>query len=84
VTTSDEILGALQQVGGGVGPALAAANAAKVKTEEMIRQMAATGVRDKVAEYTAVKAAIEELIASLTASREKAGQVIVRARAAAG
>lgn len=84
MTTSDEILGALQQAGGGVGQALAGANAAKVKTEQAIQQSAALGARDKIAEFTALKAAIEELIASLAATQEKAAQVGARARAAAG
>jgi hypothetical protein len=84
VPTSDEILGALQQVGGGVEQALAGATAAKTKAEQAIAQSAALGARDKIAEFTAVKAAIEELIATLTGAREKAAQVAARARAAAG
>lgn len=84
MTTSDEILGALQQASGGVGQALTGATAAKAKAEQAIAQSAALGARDKIAEFTAVKAAIEELIASLTATREKTAQVVARARAAAG
>lgn len=71
MSTSDEILQALQQAGAGIGQGLAAANAAKAKTEQAIQQAAALGSRDKIAEFTALKAAIDELIASLSATREK-------------
>jgi hypothetical protein len=54
------------------------------KAEQAIAQSAALGARDKIAEYTALKNAIEELIASLTGSRDKAVQVLARGRAAAG
>jgi hypothetical protein len=84
VSTSDEILQGLQQAGAGVGQSLAAAAQAKQRTEAQIATMAAAGIRDKIAEYTAVKAAIEETIASLNGSREKLVQTLNRARAAAG
>ena len=84
MSTSDEILAALQQSGAGVGHALAGANAAKTKAEQAIQQSTALGARDKIAEYTALKVAIDELIATLTATREKAAQVVARAGAAAG
>jgi hypothetical protein len=84
LSTSDEILQALQQAGAGVGQGVTAANAAKAKAEQAIAQSAALGARDKIAEYTALKNSIEELIASLTGSRDKAAQVLAQARAAAG
>lgn len=84
MTTAEEILNALQQSGAGVGQGVAAATAAKQKTEAQIAQMAAAGVRDKVAEYTAVKAVIEDAIVSLAASREKVVQALNKARAASG
>lgn len=84
MSTSDEILNALQQAGAGAGQALAAANAAKAKSEQAIQQSAALGARDKIAEFTALKAAIEELLANMAGTQDKAGQVIARARAAAG
>jgi hypothetical protein len=84
LSTTEEIQQALQQAGAGVGQAFAAANAAKAKAEQAIAQSVALGRRDVIGEYTALKNAIEELIASLTASREKAVQVAARARAAGG
>ena len=84
LSTSDEILQSLAGVGQGVGQALAAANAAKAKTEQAVQQAAALGARDKIAEFTALKTALDELIASLGGSQEKSTQVVARARAAAG
>ena len=84
MSTSEEIAGALQQVGAGVGQCLAAATAAKGKAEQAIQQSVALGNRDAIAQYTAIKNAIEELIATLTGSREKTAQVLARARAALG
>jgi len=84
LSTADEIMQALQQSGAGVGQGIAAANAAKGKAEQAIAQSAALGTQDKIAQFTALKDAIEELIASLNGSREKAAQVLARARAAAG
>lgn len=84
MSTADEIMQALQQTGAGLGQGIAAANGAKGKAEQAITQAAALGSRDKVAEYTAVKAAIEEAIASMTASQEKVVQALNKTRAAAG
>lgn len=84
MSTSEEILQALQQAGAGVGQGVAGANAAKSKAEQAITQSAALGARDKIAQYTALKNSIDELIASLNGSREKAAQVMAQARAAAG
>jgi hypothetical protein len=84
LSTSEEILQALQQVGGTVGQSLAAANAAKAKSEQAIQQSVALGNRDAIAQYSALKNAIEELIATLNQTRERAAQVMARARAAAG
>lgn len=84
MSTADEILNALQQSGAGIGQGLAGATAAKAKAEQAVAQSAALGARDKIAEFTALNAAIEELIASLNGTQEKAAQVIARARAAAG
>ena len=84
MSTSEEILQALQQAGAAVGQSIIAANAAKAKAEQAITQSAALGARDKIAQYTALKNSIEELIASLTASRERAVQASARTRAAAG
>jgi hypothetical protein len=84
VSTAEEILQALQQVGAGINQGLAAANAAKGKSEQAIQQSVALGHRDAIAQYTALKNAIEELIATLNGNREKAAQVAAQARAAAG
>jgi hypothetical protein len=84
LSTSDEILQALQQVGAAVGQSLAAANGAKAKSEQAIQQSVALGNRDAIAQYTALKNAVEELIATLNGSHEKAAQVLARARAATG
>lgn len=84
MSTADEILNALQQSGAGVGQGLAGATAAKAKAEQAIAQSATLGTRDKIAEFTALKAAIEELIATLNGTQEKAAQIVARARAAAG
>lgn len=84
MSTSEEILQALQQVGAGMIQSIGAANAAKEKAEQAVTQSAALGARDKIAEFTALKNSIEELIASLTGSQEKAAQVVAQARAAAG
>jgi hypothetical protein len=84
LSTSEEIVQALQQAGATVSQSLAAATAAKGKSEQAIQQSVALGNREAIAQYTALKGAIEELIGALTASREKASQVAARARAAAG
>jgi hypothetical protein len=84
LSTADEIMQALQQAGAGVGQGVAAATAAKGKAEQAIAQSSALGAQDKIAQFTAVKNAIEELIAGLNGSREKAAGVVARARAAAG
>ncbi|GAA1025584.1 hypothetical protein GCM10009557_00040 [Virgisporangium ochraceum] len=84
MSTTQEIQQALQQTGAGVSQALAAANAAKAKAEQAIAQSVALGGRDVIAEFTALKNAINELIASLNGSREKVIQVAARARPAGG
>ena len=84
MSTSEEILQALQHVGNAVGQGLAAADAAKGRSEQAIQQSVALGNRDAIAQYSALKNAIEELITNLQGSREKAVQVAARARAAAG
>jgi signal transduction protein with GAF and PtsI domain len=84
LSTSEEIAQALQQAEDGVGQSIAAANTAKDKTEEVITQLSALGVQDKIAEFSALKDAIEALITSLDGSRDKAEQVLAQARAAAG
>jgi hypothetical protein len=84
LSTSEEIAQALQQTEDGVGQCIAAANVAKDKTEEVITQLAALGVQDKIEEFSALKDAIEGLITSLDGSRDKAEQVLAQARAAAG
>ncbi|GIJ49403.1 hypothetical protein Val02_62890 [Virgisporangium aliadipatigenens] len=84
MSTADEIMHALQQTGTGVGQGIAAANGAKGKTEQAIAQATALGSRDKIAEYNALKAAIEEAITALNGGQEKVVQALNRARAAAG
>lgn len=84
MSTTDEILQALGQAGVAVAQGLAAANGARGKAEQAIAQSAALGAQDKIREYSALKGVIDELIATLNGSREKAVQVLARARAAAG
>src|SRR5690349_1763047 len=83
LSTADEIMQALQRSGAGVGQGISAATVAKAKAGQAVAQSAALGAHDKIAQFTALKNAIEELIASLSGSREKTAQVVARARAAA-
>lgn len=66
MSTSEEILQALQQAESGVGQGVTSAVAAKGKAEQAVVQSTALGVRDKIVEFTALKTAIEELISSVT------------------
>ena len=84
MSTAHEILQALQQAGAGVTQGLSAGTAAAGKAEQAIQQSAALGAQDKIVQFQGVKAAIEEAIASMNATREKVVQAAAKARAAAG
>jgi hypothetical protein len=84
VASVDELVTSLRAVADKVDEAVAGAGAAKSVCENIIAQMAAAGIQDKVAQLTAVKTAIEALQAHLVGRTDLAEQAATQARDAGG